>query len=69
MTKKEIDSVTGVETTGHVWDGDEQRQEQDQDHGLGEHGCGLVCHGCLQRRLGPAASNLAKSTSVPSICR
>jgi cytochrome c oxidase cbb3-type subunit 3 len=22
MTKKEIDSVTGVETTGHVWDGD-----------------------------------------------
>jgi cytochrome c oxidase cbb3-type subunit 3 len=22
MTKKDIDSVTGVETTGHVWDGD-----------------------------------------------
>jgi cytochrome c oxidase cbb3-type subunit 3 len=22
MTKREIDSVTGVETTGHVWDGD-----------------------------------------------
>ena len=22
MTNKEIDSVTGVETTGHVWDGD-----------------------------------------------
>ena len=24
MTNKEIDSVTGVETTGHVWDGDLQ---------------------------------------------
>jgi cytochrome c oxidase cbb3-type subunit 3 len=24
MTKREIDSVTGVETTGHVWDGDLQ---------------------------------------------